>query len=49
MQAPQLAGFGVTIAVVIAADLPLAWLIPVAMLCGGLATFAVDYFLRSRR
>jgi hypothetical protein len=49
MQAPQIAGFATTIAVVMAVDLPLDWLIAVAMLSGGLATFAVTYFLHRRR
>jgi hypothetical protein len=35
--------------VVMAVDLPLDWLIAVAMLSGGLATFAVTYFLHRRR
>jgi hypothetical protein len=49
MRAPQAAGFAVTIAVVMAIDLPVGWLIFVAMLSGGLATFAIEYWLRIRR
>lgn len=49
MQPPQIAGFATTIAVVMAVDLPLDWLVTVAMLSGGFATLAVDYFLRTRR
>ena len=49
MQAPQVAGFAVTVAVVMAIDLPLDWLVVVATLSGGLATFAIDYLLRWRR
>lgn len=49
MQPPQIAGFATTIAVVMAVDLPIDWLIVVAMLSGGVATFAVDYLLRTRR
>ncbi len=48
MKAPQIAGFAVTIAVVAGIDLPIDWLIVVAMLCGGLANFAVSYAMRSR-
>ena len=48
MKAPQLAGFAVTIAIVAGADLPIDWLVVVAMLCGGLANFAVSYTTRSR-
>ena len=48
MQAPQLAGYAVTIAVVAGVDLPIDWLVVVAMLCGGLATFVVSYAMRSR-
>jgi len=48
MRVPQLAGFAVTIAVVAGVDLPIDWLVVVAMLCGGLATFAVSYAMRSR-
>ena len=48
MRVPQLAGFAVTIAVVAMADLPIDWLVFVAILCGGLATFAVSYAMRPR-
>ena len=49
MRAPQLAGFGVTVAVVIGIDLPVGWLVFVATLCGGAATFAVAYALGFKR
>lgn len=49
MGAPQIAGYAVTVAVVVLIDLPLGWLIAVAMLSGGFATLAVDTALRRRR
>jgi hypothetical protein len=49
MRAPQLAGFGVTVAAVIGLDLPVGWLVFIAMLCGGAATFAVAYALGLKR
>jgi len=49
MQAPQLAGFAVTVAVVLGVDLPIDWLVFVATLAGGLAMFAVAHVLNSRR
>ena len=49
MRAPQVAGFAVTVAVVTAIDLPAGWLVVAAMLSGGLATFAIEYWLRTRR
>jgi hypothetical protein len=49
MRAPQIVGFGVTIAVVIGVDLPVDWLVIVAILAGGVATFAVSYALWLRR
>jgi hypothetical protein len=46
MRTSRIAGFAVTIAVVVWADLPLGLLVFVAMLCGGLATLAVEAVLR---
>jgi hypothetical protein len=48
MRASQIAGFAVTIAVVMWADLPIGLLVLVAMLCGGLAALAVDAVSRRR-
>jgi hypothetical protein len=39
MRTPQFAGLGVTAAVVLGVDLPIDWLVLLAMTCGGLATF----------
>lgn len=49
MQAPQLAGFAVTTAVVLGVDLPIDWLVFVATLAGGLAMFAVAHALKGKR
>jgi hypothetical protein len=49
MRAPQIAGFGVTVAVVIGSDLPIDWLVLVATLSGGFAAFAVVLAMRPRR
>jgi hypothetical protein len=48
VRVPQLAGFAVTIAVVAIVDLPIDWLVFAAMLCGGLATFAISCAIRLR-
>lgn len=44
----QSAGMLVTIAVVIGVDLPVDWLVPLAMICGGLAIFAVRMWQQTR-
>ncbi len=44
----QSAGMLVTIAVVIGVDLPVDWLVPLAMICGGLAIFAVRMWEQTR-
>lgn len=49
MQLPQLAGFAVTTLVVIGIDLPVDWLVLVAMSSGGLAMFAVACALGPKR
>lgn len=38
MGSPQFIGMGVTVAVVIGLDWPIDWLVPFAMLAGGVAT-----------
>ena len=49
MGAPQIAGYAVTVAVVVLVDLPLGWLIAVAMLSGGFAPLAVEPAIRRKR
>jgi hypothetical protein len=46
MRASQIAGFAVTVAVVMWADLPIALLVFVATVCGGLTMLGVDTVLR---
>lgn len=48
MRTPQFVGLGVTTLVMVGVDLPIDWLCPLAMLCGGLATFAVSLFAAPR-
>ena len=48
MKLSQIAGMAVTIAVVAGVDLPVDWLVPLAMLCGGVAVFAVSYWEQTR-
>ena len=42
---PQMVGLAVTTAMVVSVDLPIDWLCPLAMLCGGVATFAASFVL----
>lgn len=48
MNIAQVAGMVVTIAVVVGVDLRLDWLVPLAMLCGGAATFFVGLWQQTR-
>jgi hypothetical protein len=48
MRLPQVAGMLVTIGVVVGVDLRVDWLVPLAMLCGGLATYAVTMWEQTR-
>jgi hypothetical protein len=48
MKTPQFAGLGVTTLVVLGVDLPIDWLVLVAMICGGLTTYAVTRLRGSR-
>lgn len=48
MNIAQVAGMVVTIAVVVGVDLRLDWLVPLAMLCGGAATFFVSLWQQTR-
>jgi hypothetical protein len=45
----QLVGLGVTALVVFGVDLPIDWLVLVAMLCGAFAMALVETALRERR
>jgi hypothetical protein len=49
MRLSQAAGFAVTIAVVVWADLPIDWLVVAATLAGVAAMFVVDLGVRRRR
>jgi hypothetical protein len=49
MRLSQLAGIGVTAIVVFGVDLPIDWLVLVAMLCGAFAMALVEGLLRERR
>ena len=48
MKVPQIAGMTVTVLVVAGVDLRVDWLVPLAMLCGGLATYFVSMWLHLR-
>lgn len=48
MATPQFIGMGVTALVVIGVDLPIDWLVPLAMLAGGVATFLVTLMQSAR-
>lgn len=48
MISPQFIGMGVTVAVVLGVDLPVDWLVPFAMLCGGVAIFVATLVQRAR-
>jgi ABC-type Fe3+-siderophore transport system permease subunit len=48
MNVSQSAGMAVVVLVVVAVDLPVGWLVPLATLCGGLATFAVTMWMQTR-
>lgn len=48
MRMPQMLGIAVTAAVVMWVDLPIDWLVFVAMLCGALATAVAEVLLRGR-
>jgi len=45
----QSAGMIVTIAVVLGVEMRLEWLVPLAMCCGGLATYCVALWEERRR
>jgi Na+-transporting NADH:ubiquinone oxidoreductase subunit NqrE len=49
MRVSQLAGIGVTAIVVFGVDLPIDWLVFLAMLCGAFAMALVESMLRDRR
>jgi len=49
MRTPQFVGLGVATVVTLGVDLPLDWLIPLAILCGGLATYAATFVMNDRR
>lgn len=48
MRLPQVAGMLVTIGVVVVVDMRVDWLVPVAMLAGGCATFVVTMWEQTR-
>jgi hypothetical protein len=48
MRLPQVAGMLVTIGVVVGVDLRVDWLVPLAMLCGGLAIYVVSMWEQTR-
>lgn len=49
MRTPQFVGLGVAAVVTLSVDLPLDWLIPLAILCGGVATYAATFVMGERR
>jgi Na+-transporting NADH:ubiquinone oxidoreductase subunit NqrE len=49
MRVSQMAGIGVTAIVVFGVDLPIDWLVFLAMLCGAFAMALVEGMLRDRR
>jgi hypothetical protein len=49
MSFSQSAGMMVTIAVVLGVDMPLEWLVPLAMCCGGLAIYCVSLWEARQR
>ena len=42
---PQMFGLAVTTAMVVGVDMPIDWLCPLAMLAGGVATYAASFVL----
>ncbi len=48
MRMPQIAGMAVMVAVVAGVELPVDWLVPLAMLCGGVAVFVVSFWTQSK-
>jgi hypothetical protein len=48
MISPQFIGMGVTVLVVLGLDWPIDWLVPFAMLCGGVATLLVTLMQGAR-
>jgi len=48
MRLPQVAGMIVTIAVVVMVDMRVDWLVPLAMLSGGVATYAASLWEHTR-
>lgn len=49
MSRGQIAGMIVVIAVIAGVDMRIDWLVPLAMLCGGLATYVVSYYEHMQR
>jgi hypothetical protein len=49
MSLAQSAGMVVTIAMVVALDMRVDWLVPLAMLCGGVTVYFVSLWERLRR
>jgi ABC-type Fe3+-siderophore transport system permease subunit len=48
MLRPQFVGLGVTALVVVGVDLRIDWLMPLAVLAGGVATYAASLLSRTR-
>jgi hypothetical protein len=44
MSRGQIAGMIVVIAVIAGVDMRIDWLVPLAMMCGGVATYVVSYY-----
>lgn len=49
MSRGQIAGMLVVIAVIAGVDMRIDWLVPLAMMCGGLATYLVSYYEHKSR
>ena len=49
MRLPQVLGLAVTTAVMVGVEMPIDWLCPLAMLCGGAATYAASFVLPRQR
>ena len=48
MRIPQIAGMAVMVAVVAGVELPVDWLVPLAMMCGGMTVFVVSFWTQSK-
>lgn len=45
---PQTIGLAVTTAMIVGVDMPIDWLCPLAMMCGGVATYGASVLFRTR-